>query len=85
VAGDQPADNEGMQPYLVGNANHSVVECLRCGHQRACEPARRRSPDVGECPRCAYVGWASSEELTERTRRLVREYPVERRLRLRAA
>jgi hypothetical protein len=69
---------------LVEHVEPVAVECLRCGHQRALDPARRRRHDAGECPRCAYVGWAPSDELTEHTRRLVREYPVERRLRLRA-
>ncbi|HWH06248.1 MAG TPA: hypothetical protein VNT23_07415 [Gaiellaceae bacterium] len=60
-----------------------VVECLRCGHQRAFTPGPWRYQEAGTCPRCEYVGWAYAAELTERTRRLVRELPVERRLRLR--
>ncbi len=32
-----------------------------------------------ECPKCSYVGWASSAELSERTRRLLRERPLDRR------
>jgi hypothetical protein len=58
------------------------VECLNCGYRRA---ARADGPHGAhdECPRCRYVGWASSAELSERTRRLLRELPVGRR-RLRA-
>jgi hypothetical protein len=58
------------------------VECLNCGHRRAVREDERRSA-LDECSRCHYVGWASSAELSERTRRLLREHPVGRR-RLRA-
>jgi hypothetical protein len=51
-----------------------TVECLRCGTHRT---APRK--DAGECPRCAYVGWAAPSELTEPARRALRERPVERR------
>jgi Zn ribbon nucleic-acid-binding protein len=54
------------------------VECLKCGHRRAVRHGEPRSAN-DECPRCGYVGWASSAELSERTRRLLRERPVERR------
>jgi hypothetical protein len=57
------------------------AECLQCGHRRA---VRRDEPRTAldECPRCRYVGWASSAELSERTRRLLRDRPVQgRRLR----
>jgi hypothetical protein len=54
------------------------VECLNCGHRRTVLEAERRTGE-DECPRCHYVGWASSAELTERTRRMLRERPVERR------
>ncbi|HZQ66293.1 MAG TPA: hypothetical protein VFA66_13825 [Gaiellaceae bacterium] len=54
------------------------VECLSCGHRRAVRSDERRSA-LDECPRCGYVGWASSAELSERTRRLLRERPLERR------
>jgi hypothetical protein len=33
--------------------------------------------------RCGYVGWAYSDDLSERTRRLFRDLPLERRLRIR--
>ena len=54
------------------------VECLNCGHRRS---VREAEPSTGEdeCPRCRYVGWAASAELSERTRRMLRERPVERR------
>jgi phage FluMu protein Com len=54
------------------------VECLRCGHRRAVLRDEPRSA-LDECPRCRYVGWASSAELTEHTRQMLRERPVERR------
>ena len=54
------------------------VECLSCGYRRAIRDDERRSA-LDECPKCRYVGWASSAELSERTRRLLRERPVGRR------
>ena len=54
------------------------VECLSCGYRRAVRADERRSA-LDEGPQCHYVGWASSAELSERTRRLLRERPVERR------
>jgi len=54
------------------------VECLQCGHRRAVRKEEPRSA-LDECPRCRYVGWASSAELSERTRRLLRNRPVQRR------
>jgi ssDNA-binding Zn-finger/Zn-ribbon topoisomerase 1 len=58
------------------------VECLNCGHRRAVLAIEQRTGE-DECPRCRYVGWAASAELTERTRQMLRERPIERR-RLRA-
>ena len=58
------------------------VECLRCGHNRAFEPGPRHQ-ESGECPQCQYVGWAFSSELTEPARRVLRDLPLESRLRLR--
>ncbi len=69
------ADNRGVE---------RTVECLRCGHSRAFTPGPRRSEEAGSCPRCEYVGWADSAELTERTRRLFRDLPLERRFTLRS-
>jgi hypothetical protein len=60
------------------------VECLRCGHARSPSPGPWRYEEAGACPRCQYVGWAYSSELSERTRKLFRELPLERRLRLRS-
>jgi len=51
-----------------------MVECLNCGK-------RREKPET-ECPRCAYVGWAPVEDLTERLRRRLRERSLtDRRMR----
>ncbi|HEX4930456.1 MAG TPA: hypothetical protein VFV62_07070 [Gaiellaceae bacterium] len=60
-----------------------TVECLRCGHARASTPGPWRQEEAGVCPRCQYVGWAYSSDLSERTRKLFRDLPLERRLRLR--
>jgi hypothetical protein len=60
------------------------VECLRCGETRELDLAAHRILDGGECPRCTYVGWAAVEDVTEVTRKALRERPLERR-RLRAA
>jgi len=57
-----------------------TVECLQCGHPR--DHSRRSG--AGECPRCGYVGWAPAGDLDERTRRLVRDIPLERRRLIRA-
>jgi hypothetical protein len=48
-----------------------TVECLRCGFVREVEG--------GACPRCGYVGWAYSYDLTEDERRDLRDHPVEAR------
>ena len=69
------ADNSEMEPLRV--------ECLRCGHQRSFTPGPWRYQEAGECPSCAYVGWADATELTEHTRRPFRDRPLERRLKLR--
>jgi hypothetical protein len=53
-----------------------MVECLNCG--------KRRAQPEQECPRCAYVGWAFVEELTESLRRRLRERVLTDR-RIRAA
>ena len=55
------------------------VECLGCGERRSIHRAEHRSLLGGECPRCGYLGWAPSEDLSERVRKLVRERPVQRR------
>ena len=63
--------------------NHSCVEpfrveCLSCGARRVVVGGPRHR-DPGECHRCGYVGWASSDALTSKARRLMREHPIERR------
>lgn len=60
-----------------------TIECLRCGHSREYSPGPRRQEESGACPRCEYVGWAFSTDLNERTRKLFRDLPLERRLRIR--
>jgi hypothetical protein len=60
------------------------VECLRCGEVRALQTEKQRRLDAGECPRCTYVGWATCEDVTEVTRKALRDRPIERR-RLRMA
>ena len=56
-----------------------LVECLKCGRVRAMPSTRDHAMSMGHCPRCGYVGWALSSELTERERRELRDLPVERR------
>ena len=60
-----------------------TVECLRCGHARPFRAGRYRYEECGVCPRCQYVGWAYTADLSEKTRRLFRDLPLERRLRIR--
>jgi hypothetical protein len=56
-----------------------AVECLRCGEFRTVERERSERLDPGECPRCAYRGWALVADLSEPARRTLRERPSERR------
>jgi hypothetical protein len=58
------------------------VECLSCGYRRAICAGKHRSA-LDECPQCRYVGWASTADLSERTRRLLRDRPLDVRRRLR--
>jgi hypothetical protein len=51
------------------------VECLGCGFRRHVSSDAQRFA-LDECPKCAYVGWARTAELTEPMRRLLRERPV---------
>lgn len=60
------------------------VECLRCGTPRAAGERRAHRLDPGECPRCGYLGWAHSAELSETARRRIRRVPPERRVHLHA-
>lgn len=62
-----------------------LVECLRCGLVREVEDPAGHALGVGECPRCGYVGWAPSDELTEDERRALRDVPVELRRAIRLA
>ncbi|MDQ2981033.1 MAG: hypothetical protein M3R26_01740 [Actinomycetota bacterium] len=55
------------------------IECLGCGDVRLVWAAARRRLDGGACPRCGYVGWAYSAEVSETLRRVLRERPPERR------
>ena len=59
-----------------------TIECLRCGQTRSFARSHR-SREAGECRRCGYVGWAFSEELSESSRQLLRDVPLERRFFLR--
>ena len=55
------------------------VECLHCGETRVLHQAPRRHLDAGECPRCTYVGWVTSDDVTEGTRKALRDRPLGRR------
>ncbi len=67
----------------VDTLNTLTVECLRCGTARQTRYTVWRHVESAECPKCGYVGWANSVELTEPQRRALRERPLEAR-RLRA-
>lgn len=56
-----------------------AVECLCCGQRRIVAQTPHTFMQVGECPRCGYLGWAHSVVLTERVRGLLRRRPPERR------
>ena len=56
-----------------------AVECLRCGSTRFARSSVFRRFDAPECPRCGYLGWAPTLELTETERTGLRELPVEQR------
>jgi hypothetical protein len=47
------------------------IECLRCGDTRTAQS------DEPECPRCGYLGWAHTDDLTEPIRKLLRKRPPE--------
>ncbi len=57
-----------------------AVVCLRCGCSHDLPRADWRYLQESECPRCGYVGWASTTALTEATRRTFRQRPPERRV-----
>jgi hypothetical protein len=57
-----------------------IVECLNCGETRAkSRDSVHRVVSDDACRRCGYVGWAHTEELSESTRRLLRDRPPARR------
>ena len=56
-----------------------TVECLRCGAVRTARYNVWHHVESAECPRCGYVGWAHSAELTEIQRRALRERPLQAR------
>jgi len=51
------------------------AECLNCGQTRAIVPRLGVAVDSSDCPRCGYLGWAPTGELTEPVRRTLRERP----------
>ena len=55
------------------------VECLACGARRALVPGVHSHLATGECPRCGYVGWALPDDLSEQSRRALRDRPLELR------
>jgi hypothetical protein len=55
------------------------VECLSCGTRRIVVGGHQHHVDAGECQRCGYVGWASTDDLTPSARRQLLERPIERR------
>jgi hypothetical protein len=59
------------------------VECLNCGATRETRrDSVHRIVTIDACDRCGYVGWAPTRDLSESTRRLLRERPIARRRRL---
>ncbi len=58
----------------------ALVECLNCGETRLARRADGRRIHLDDCcPRCGYVGWAPTDELTEMARRALRDRPLVRR------
>jgi hypothetical protein len=62
-----------------------LVECLNCGHERTLTLPEGKVLAGCECPRCDYLGWARTVELSEDTRRRLREHPLDSRASLQAA
>jgi len=57
-----------------------MVECLNCGATRRAQRASTRCVHLEDsCPRCGYVGWAPTDDLTETARRALRDRPLPRR------
>jgi hypothetical protein len=44
------------------------VECLKCGMQHELLRAPGGHLQQGECPRCGYLGWAPTADLSEALR-----------------
>jgi len=57
----------------------SSVECLACGERRSLNARAHSHLAIGECPRCGYVGWALPGDLSEQSRRALRERPPAQR------
>jgi hypothetical protein len=57
----------------------SSVECLACGARRAFVADAHNHLAMGDCPRCGYVGWAQPDDLSEQSRRALRDRPLELR------
>ena len=57
----------------------SSVECLACGERRSLVAGAHTHLATGECPRCGYVGWAQPGDLSEQSRRALRDRPLELR------
>ena len=55
------------------------VECLACGERRSLVAGAHTHLATGECPRCGYVGWAQPDDLSEKSRRALRDRPLELR------
>jgi len=53
-----------------------IVECLRCGEQHRLHRSSLRRIVDAECPRCGYLGWAYQGELSETSRRALRDRPA---------
>ena len=58
----------------------ALVECLNCGERRhAPRDSAQRVVHSDTCRRCGYVGWAATGDLSEATRRQLRDRPLPRR------
>jgi hypothetical protein len=57
-----------------------AIECLNCGATRTRLRDTHRVVDADCCPRCGYVGWAATGEVSEQARRRLRTRPLFRRL-----
>ena len=53
-----------------------AVECLGCGTARLSRRDAHERLDPPECPRCGYLGWAPTRELTEADRDELARHPL---------